>query len=203
MILILASQNPGKLREIQNLLPSSISLRLASDYSDEEPLEDGVSFQENAALKARFWQKKTGYPALADDSGICIEALQGKPGVASKDFIAHWGGREAMFEALSQDQRIRAAPQASCVCVLALALSSTVVRFYEGRCEGTLVFPPRGLHGYGYDPIFCPQGSSRTFAEMDLDQKNKKSHRAQALQKFLKDLQDLPELLNNESAVAS
>ncbi|MBL9029890.1 MAG: RdgB/HAM1 family non-canonical purine NTP pyrophosphatase [Caedimonas sp.] len=185
--LLLASQNTGKLRELKALVPPDITLYLASDFSAEEPEETGATFQENAALKATFWQQKTNLPCLADDAGICIEALQGAPGVASKEFIGNLGGREKMFEFLAKNKDIQSNPRACCVCVLAFALPNGDLRFYEGRCEGEIVFPARGSQGHGYDPVFRPYGATRTFAEMSLAEKNRWSHRSQAVKLFLKD----------------
>lgn len=169
------------------LIPSPIQLQCAADFSDEEPAETGTTFRENAAIKARFWQQKTGLPCLADDAGICIDVFNGAPGVESKGFIDSHGGREKMFEFLAKNKDIQLNPSAYCVSVLALALPHRDLKFYEGQCKGELVFPPRGHHGHGYDPIFKPLGALHTYAEMTVDEKNCWSHRAKAFQLFFED----------------
>ncbi|GAO99022.1 non-canonical purine NTP pyrophosphatase [Caedimonas varicaedens] len=185
--LLLASHNRGKIEELRMLVPSPVRIQCATDFSDEEPAETGCTFRENAAIKARFWQQKTGLPCLADDAGICIDVLNGAPGVDSKGFIDSHGGREKMFDALAQNKDIQTNPRSYCISVLALALSNGDLKFYEGQCQGELVFPPRGSHGHGYDPIFKPLGSPHTYAEMTVDEKNRWSHRAKAFQLFLAD----------------
>ena len=185
--LVLATHNPGKIYELKEILPATIMLKNLSDFSSIPPLETGKDFHDNAALKAKLCYEKTHLPSLADDSGLCIEALNGAPGLYSKRFMEDLGGADQTFKTLAQNKEIQANPKASCICVLALALSSQDIRFYEGRCHGMLIFPPRGHHHYGYDPIFKPDGSHMTFAEMSSSEKAQISHRGQALRLFLQE----------------
>jgi XTP/dITP diphosphohydrolase len=185
--LLLASHNKGKLKELKALLPKTIKILSASDFSEEQPEEYGSTFYENAAIKATFWRDKTGIASLADDAGICIEALEGKPGVYSKEFLTSYKNYESAFKQLSENRAIQLNPKAYCVCVLVLALPGGEIKFYEGNCHGVLVFPPRGTQGHGYDPIFKPDSSNYTYAEMTLEEKNLHSHRSKAFQFFLKD----------------
>lgn len=185
---VLASHNKGKIKEISDLLARrGIVLRSAADFSLPEPDETENSFEGNALLKARTACAATGLPTLADNSGLCVAALGGQPGIHS----ARWAGEPRDFdramkkvqdglEATGQDDR-----SAAFVCVLALALPDGSHRFYEGRVEGEIVWPPRGDHGFGYDPIFRPEGESRVFAEMSSVEKAGLSHRARAMSKLM------------------
>ncbi len=179
--LVLASHNPGKLREIAELLaPYGTDVTSAGALGLPEPEETGETFAENALIKARASAEGSGLPALADDSGLCVVALAGDPGVRS----ARWAGPEKDFalamrkveEALGSagDRR------AYFVCALALAWPDGQEQVFEGRVDGTLVFPPRGSRGFGYDPIFLPEGEDLTFGEMEPAAKHAMSHRARA-----------------------
>ena len=185
--LVLATHNPGKLRELKAIVPPRVHLKNISDFSSVSPEENGENFYENAALKAKSCFKLTKLPSLADDSGLCIKALQGAPGLHSKQFIEDHGGPAQTFKFLADNQAIKEDPEAYCICVLALAFSKNDIRFYEGRCLGKLSFPARGNGGHGYDPIFIPKGSDLTFAQMTVSEKALLSHRGQALNAFIKD----------------
>ena len=194
--LVVATHNPGKLREIEELLsPFGVQPIGAAELGLEEPEETGSTFRDNALLKARAAARGSGLVALADDSGLCVEALDGAPGIysarwagAAKDFGAAMARVERELEARG------AAPprRAAFVCVLALAYPDGAVETFEGRVDGTLVFPPRGAAGFGYDPIFRPDGHERTFGEMSAEEKHgipadgslALSHRARAFQKL-------------------
>lgn len=188
--IVLASHNAGKLREFALLLGTSgITVRSAAELNLPEPVEDADSFEGNALIKARAAATATGLPALADDSGFCVVALDNRPGVYS----ARWAGPERdmsvamgrvereLVEADSDDRR------AAFVVVLCLAWPDGTYRMVHGRCEGTVSFPARGEHGHGYDPIFIPKGETRTFAQMSETEKNRFSHRGQAMERFLAD----------------
>lgn len=187
--LLIATHNPGKIREFREMLaPRSIEVVSAADYNLPEPVEDGATFYANALLKARAACEATGLPALSDDSGLCVAALNGAPGIYS----ARWAGEHKDFTAAmariqhelgDTDNR-----RACFMCVLALAKPDGTHEFFEGRVEGDLVWPPRGLDGFGYDPMFQPDGFDITFGEMDKTAKNAISHRALALAEFLKSL---------------
>ena len=185
--IILATHNLGKLHELRAMMPFDVQVENISDFYVMPPEETGQDFYENAALKAKFCFERTKLPSLADDSGLCIKALQEAPGIFSKRFMLDHGGSALTFKSLSEHQAIQKDPQAAFVCVLALALSPQDIRFYEGRCQGNLSFPPRGQNGHGYDPIFVPQGSDVTFAEMSDLEKSQRSHRGQAVRAFLQD----------------
>jgi len=186
--LVIASHNQGKVREILEMLaPYGIEPVSAADLDLPEPDETGTTFLANAELKALQAADLTGLPALADDSGLCVDALGGEPGI----FSARWAGETKDFKVAMQrvNDAIEANGPDACrnahfVCVLALAWPDGHVEWFEGRVDGTLVWPPRGTGGFGYNPIFAPEGSDLTFAEMP-DAKKAISHRAMAFEKMM------------------
>jgi XTP/dITP diphosphohydrolase len=183
---VVATHNAGKLREIENLLrPLGIVALPAAALGLAEPPETGSTFAANAVIKARAAALASGRPALADDSGLRVDALGGEPGVQS----ARWAGPERDFHRAMEriEQQLKAlgaaAPdrrRAHFTCVLCLAFPAGGVQVYEGRVDGTLVWPPRGKRGFGYDPMFRPDGEDLTFGEMAPDAKHAMSHRARA-----------------------
>jgi XTP/dITP diphosphohydrolase len=181
--LVIATHNPGKAREISDLLrPYIPEFFTAADLNLDEPVEDGDSFTANAIIKAKAAALASGKPALADDSGLAVTALNGEPGIYS----ARWGGPEKDFNLAMQkvqdelgDAQDRSA---AFICVLALAWPDGHVETYEGRIEGAISWPARGGKGFGYDPIFIPEGYDITFAEMEPEQKHQMSHRARAFE---------------------
>lgn len=183
--LIVASHNAGKVREISALLePLGIDAVSAAALGLADPEETGATFAANAALKANAAAEASGLPALADDSGLEVFALNGDPGIYS----ARWAGASKDFGAAMQrvwrelDGRD---PAARFVCVLALAQPGGVVACFEGEARGHLVWPPRGEKGFGYDPIFVAAGETRSFGEMSHEEKLPLTHRARAFEKFL------------------
>ncbi len=194
--LVIATHNAGKLREMRRLLePYGVEAVSAGDLGLGEPDETGDSFAANAAIKAEAATLATGLPAFADDSGLCVEALGGAPGI----FSARWGRRagsyEAAMEAVRQAlvaARATAPYRAHFTSALTLARPGGATITAEGRCDGELVFPPRGTLGFGYDPIFLPDGHAHTFGEMGQEAKHALpadgspglSHRARAFQAF-------------------
>jgi XTP/dITP diphosphohydrolase len=183
---VVATHNAGKLREIEDLLrPLGIMAVSAAGLGLAEPMETGSTFAANAVLKARAAALASGRPALADDSGLSVDALDGAPGIQS----ARWAGPERDFHramatieerlqalgATASDQR-----RAHFTCVLCLAFPDGGVQVYEGRVKGRLVWPPRGTRGFGYDPMFEPDGEHLTFGEMAPEDKHAMSHRARA-----------------------
>ncbi|UZK64622.1 RdgB/HAM1 family non-canonical purine NTP pyrophosphatase [Sphingomonas sp. M1-B02] len=182
--LVIASHNPGKVREIRALLaPFGIEPVSAAELDLPEPEETGVTFIANAELKALQAADLSGLPALSDDSGLCVEALGNEPGI----FSARWAGEAKDFAVAMQriEDRLSALPpgtgrDAHFICALALAWPDGHVEWFEGRVDGTLVWPPRGDKGFGYDPMFVPLGHSETFGEMNPDTKHAMSHRAKA-----------------------
>jgi XTP/dITP diphosphohydrolase len=187
--LVIASHNAGKIREIAALLGShGIEPVSAGDLDVPEPEETGTSFAANAELKARFSADLTGLPALADDSGLCVDALDGDPGI----FSARWAGEAKDFGMamdLVHTRMAEKAPEtgrdAHFVCALSLCWPDGHVVTVEGRVDGHLVWPPRGEHGFGYDPMFRPWGHDLTFGEMSAEAKQPLTHRADAFAKLV------------------
>ncbi len=187
--LVIASHNSGKIREIAALLgPYGIMPVSAASLDLPEPEETGTTFVANAELKAMQAADLSGLPALADDSGLCVEALLGEPGI----FSARWAGPDKDFALAMQrvnDKVVAQGPGASrsahFVCALALAWPDGHVEAFEGRVDGALLWPPRGTHGFGYDAMFQPDGYDISFGEMDPDHKHAMSHRADAFKKLV------------------
>jgi XTP/dITP diphosphohydrolase len=188
--LVIASHNAGKVREIADLMrPHGIAVVSAGELGLAEPEETGSSFAENAALKAHAAANASGLPALADDSGLVVAALGGAPGIHS----ARWAGPtrdfgHAMEEVERKLQELDAAGErrrAHFVCTLALAWPDGHAEIFEGEVHGRLVWPPRGKRGFGYDPVFLPDGRDETFGEMDPEAKHAISHRAMAFKKLI------------------
>ena len=193
---VIATRNEGKLREIKDILaPWSFKILSLKDFAwIPQIIEDGSTFAENAAKKAREAARQTGRLAIADDSGLAVDALQGRPGV----FSSRYGGEKATDEQRFQKLLVEMTEipegkrQAAFVCTLAVATPQGKVELLEGRCRGQIAFAPRGEHGFGYDPIFFIPELGKTMAELDPEVKNRISHRARALEK-LKEL--LPTIL--------
>jgi XTP/dITP diphosphohydrolase len=182
--LVIASHNPGKLDEIAVLLaPFGVRTIGAAALGLAEPEETGASFEENAELKARLAAQAAGLPALADDSGLVVPALDGGPGIYS----ARWAGPGKDFGvAMARVERELGANdrRAHFVAVLALAFPDGEVATFRGEAHGRLVWPPRGARGFGYDPMFVPDGYEETFGEMGPELKHQISHRARAFAKL-------------------
>ena len=183
--LVVASHNKGKVREIEELLaPFGFEIKGAAELGLPEPEENGSSFTENALIKARSAAHISRLPSLADDSGLCAGALDGRPGIYS----ARWAGRDKDFRLAMKrvENELDGNPdhRAFFVCVLALVTPDGEEETFEGRVYGTLSFPPRGERGFGYDPVFIPEGHRFTFGEMAPAAKHAMSHRAKAFDKF-------------------
>ena len=186
--LVLASHNQGKLKEIEGLFaPLGLTIRSIAEWDAPEPEEIGTSYEENAIIKALAAARLTGFPALADDSGFEVEALDNKPGLYS----ARWAGANKDFniaiERVWDEVKQSKSDSKACrfVCALALSWQDGHSETALGAISGNLVFPPRGNKGFGYDPIFCPHGYVETFAEMEPALKHSISHRAQAFTQLL------------------
>ena len=184
--LVVATHNLGKAVEIRDLLAGRVrEIEAAGELGLPSPAETGDTFEENARLKAHFAAERSGSPALADDSGLVVSALGGAPGIYS----ARWAGEDRNFtramervnRELAQDPDRRAA----FVCVLALAWPDGHCEAFEGRVDGRVVWPPRGTRGFGYDPMFVPDGCAETFGEMEPALKHRISHRADAFHKLI------------------
>jgi XTP/dITP diphosphohydrolase len=187
--LVIASHNLGKVREIRELLePYGLDVIGAADLGLVEPEETGSTFAENAILKAEAASAASNLAALADDSGLSVSALNGAPGIYS----ARWAGPKKDFRMamtrVEDEMRSSGNPdkRAHFVCALALSAPQAATEIFEGRAYGQIDFPPRGQFGFGYDPIFIPEGHRFTFAEMDPHAKHAISHRAKAFEKFVK-----------------
>jgi len=187
--LVVASHNPGKVREIRALIaPFGIRTLGAAELGLAEPEETESSFAGNARLKAEAASHVAGLPALSDDSGLCVAALDGAPGIYS----ARWAGPAKDFrlamKRVEDELAAKGTPdtRAHFVCALALAAPGAETEIFEGRVFGALTFPPRGGKGFGYDPIFVPEGYRLTFGEMEPEAKHAMSHRARAFEKFVK-----------------
>lgn len=201
-VLVLASHNPGKARELSELVaPFGLAVRSAAELKLAEPEETGATFEENARLKALAAATASGMPALADDSGLSVDALGGDPGIYS----ARWAGpgRDFSIAMRAVEDRLQTAGattpdrrRAKFVAVLSLAWPDGESREWRGEVAGTLVWPPRGDRGFGYDPIFLPDGHARTFGEMSAEEKHgwkpgqgeALSHRARAFARFARDM---------------
>ena len=184
--LVVATHNSGKARELAEILENRFQLVTAGALGLAEPEETEASFLANALLKARAAADASGLPALADDSGLSVAALDGAPGIFSarwagpdKDFSIAMKKVEARLEEVESEDR---AAWFTCALALAWPLGPAVV--VEGRIDGTLTFPPRGGRGFGYDPIFTPLGHAQTFGEMEPAAKDAMSHRARAFAKL-------------------
>ena len=180
---VAATRNPHKLRELQRLL-DGVELRAAPEGVD--PVEDGATFVDNALIKARAVHAATGLPALADDSGIEVDALDGQPGVWSARFAGEGASDEEnlcrLLESIEGVEEARRTARYHCVVVL---LDGDRVTVGEGKLEGRLVSTPRGAGGFGYDPAFVPEGETRTVGEMTAEEKDAISHRARAVRDLL------------------
>ena len=190
--LVIATHNAGKLREISALLrPMGVSVVSAGELGFEEPEETESTFAGNARIKAHFAAKTSGLPALSDDSGLSVDILDGAPGVYTADWAETGNGRDFLMAMTRAHDELEAknAPHprtAQFRCTLVLAWPDGHDEVFEGVAPGHLVWPIRGKDGFGYDPMFVPEGYDITFAEMDRWEKNKISHRGRAVEMFVK-----------------
>ena len=192
--IVIATHNKGKLEEFAQLLaPYGVKAKSAGELGLAEPDETESTFRGNALIKAEAACKASGLITIADDSGLCVDAVDGAPGV----YTADWAGpsRDWMQAMRLVEEKLQAAGattpaqrKAQFMCTLCVLWPDGEVRYYEGVAPGHLTWPPRGSLGHGYDPAFVPEGQHMTFAEMTHDAKNKISHRARALEKLLADL---------------
>ncbi len=194
--LVIATHNAGKLKEISALLaPYGMNCVSAGSLGLPEPAETGTTFIENALIKARAAAEGSGLPALADDSGLCVDALGGRPGVYTADWAERqwfegqpgrdWYMAMGKVEGLLCEQGPDVDRSGRFVCVLAIAWPDGESAIYEGEVRGSLTWPPRGQLGFGYDPVFVREGDTQTFAEIDPEAKHRISHRADAFAKLV------------------
>ncbi|MXO95750.1 RdgB/HAM1 family non-canonical purine NTP pyrophosphatase [Erythrobacter aquimaris] len=194
--LVIATHNAGKLKEISALLaPYGVKCISAGSLGLPEPPETGTTFVQNALLKARAAAEASGLPALADDSGLSVDALDGRPGVYTADWAERqhfegepgrdWYMAMGKVEGMLQEKGADVDRSSAFHCVLALAWPDGEHAVYEGTVPGTLTWPPRGGMGFGYDPVFVPKGRDLTFAEIPPEEKHAISHRADAFAKLV------------------
>lgn len=186
--LVVASHNPGKIQELRDLLaPLGVAAESAAALGLEEPVENGATFAANARIKAVAAMESGRLPALADDSGLVVHGLGGAPGIHSARWARAAGGFDAAMARVEAELNATEAKDRSAhfVAALVLAWPDGHMETFEGRVDGTLVWPSRGDGGFGYDPMFVPHGYDQTFGEMDPAKKHAISHRADAFQKLI------------------
>ena len=193
--LLIASKNQGKIREFKQLLADlPITLRSAAEFEEiPEPEETGETFADHAILKARYYAEKTGLISLADDSGLAVDALNGAPGVFSARYVGADATNAAKIDRLLSelDEIAIEKRTARFICAMAIAnQSGEILNLAESVCEGKIAFQPSGTNGFGYDPIFVPDGFSESFGNISNEIKHKISHRGQATEKIIEFLRD-------------
>lgn len=182
--ILIATHNQHKKEEIQQILGSEFLVKSLTDYNlFDEIVEDGKTFEENAQIKAKYCFEKTGIPSVGDDSGLVVEALNGRPGIFSARYAGDHDFEKNIAKVLQemQGEENRSAYFITVLCLY----NGSGSHFYEGRVYGNLLEENKGHQGFGYDPIFVPNGHQITFAEMTAEEKNKISHRKIAIEKFL------------------
>ena len=190
--LIIGTNNKGKYKEIKDLLPQTITTLSTSAFKIKSPNENGKTFKENSLIKSKYYSKKTGLICLADDSGLEIDILNKRPGIYS----ARWGGKDLNFnKAIKKDYRElnkkdknwkEKKIKARFICALSISFLDKKIACVKGKVEGIISPQPKGINGFGYDPIFIPNNENKTFGEMSFYKKNKIDHRFQAFKKIRK-----------------
>lgn len=189
--IIFASHNAGKIKEIRTLLsPLGVDVLSAEEVDLEDVPETGSTFEENAKIKAFSAAKTAGLPALADDSGLCIHALDNEPGIYSSRYAQKMGGYPTAFVDILKRLENKSDKSAHFACVLVFAFPNGESKTFEGRVEGKIVTPRNGENGFGFDPIFMPDGFTQSFAELSETKKNSISHRGRAMHAFIEYLKE-------------
>jgi XTP/dITP diphosphohydrolase len=185
--LVLATRNEGKIAEFKTLFSGfPIEMKSLNDFGPiPEPVEDGKTFEDNAYKKAHFAARVLGFPALADDSGLVVEALGGQPGVHSARYAGEGAGDEANIQKLLKAMEGELDRRAAFECVIAIAVPRGPALIYSGRCEGEIGRDQKGKNGFGYDPVFFYGPLGKTYAEMNQEEKNRVSHRGKAMAQLL------------------
>ncbi|MBE6450048.1 MAG: RdgB/HAM1 family non-canonical purine NTP pyrophosphatase [Alphaproteobacteria bacterium] len=190
--IVFASRNAGKIKEIKSLLSAyEIEVLSADDLDLPEVQENGTTFEENAKIKALSAAQESGLPALGDDSGLCIHALNNEPGIYSSRYAEKMGGYPNAFSDILKRLEETADKSAHFSCFLVLAFPNGETKTFEGRVDGKIVKPQKGDNGFGFDPIFMPDGYTQTFALLSEEKKNTISHRANAMNAFIEDIKNL------------
>ena len=189
--LVIATGNPGKIKEIKELLTGfPVETKSLADFGPiPEVVEDGETFEENAYKKASFTSKILGIPALADDSGLVVEALDGAPGVLSARYAGENATDEQRVTKLLKEMKGQTHRKAAFECVLSIAVPSGPALTYEARCEGLITEQPAGHNGFGYDPIFYYPPLNKTFGQMTIAEKGEVSHRGKALKELKQEME--------------
>lgn len=197
-ILVLASTNKGKTREIRDLLKEyPLDIKNLTDFGPIPPaIEDGVTFDDNAYKKASFTARVLGYPAMADDSGLCVDALNGAPGVRSARYAGDHATDADNVAKLLTDLEHHDNRQAAFECVISIAVPTGAALTYEGRCEGIITREPAGENGFGYDPLFFFPEFNKTFAQISMEQKAQVSHRGTALKQVVEEMDKILEWID-------
>jgi XTP/dITP diphosphohydrolase len=197
-ILVLASTNKGKTREIRDLLKDyPLDIKNLTDFGPIPPvIEDGATFDDNAYKKASFTARVLGYPAMADDSGLCVEALGGAPGVRSARYAGDHATDADNVARLLTDMEKCENRRAAFECVISIAVPTGAALTYEGRCEGILTRAPAGDNGFGYDPLFFFPAFNKTFAQLTMEQKAQVSHRGIALKQVAREMDKILEWID-------
>lgn len=197
-IIVLATTNKGKTKEIQKLLENaSIEIRNLSDFGPiPEIIEDGETFDDNAYKKASLTARFLGYPAMADDSGLCVDALDGSPGVYSARYAGINATDEDNVKKLLKDMEGKENRNAGFKCVISIAVPTGAALTYEGECRGILTTEPRGDNGFGYDPLFFFPELNKTFAQLTIEEKGQVSHRGLALKQVAKEMKKIIDWLD-------
>ncbi len=197
-ILVLASTNKGKTREIRDLLKDfPLDIKNLTDFGPIPPvIEDGATFDDNAYKKASFTARVLGYPAMADDSGLCVEALGGAPGILSARYAGDHATDADNVAKLLKDLERHDNRRAAFECVISIAVPTGAALTYEGRCEGIITREPAGENGFGYDPLFFYPKFNKTFAQIPMEQKAQESHRGTALQQVAEEMDKILEWID-------
>ena len=190
--ILIGSNNKGKIKEIRDLIPNKVKILGTGDFNLKSPKENGRTFMQNSIIKSKYFSKKTNLICLSDDSGLEIDLLNKKPGIYS----ARWGGSNSDFnkaikrvyrELSKKDKNWRQKKiRARFICALSISFKNKKIGCVLGKIEGNISHKPRGKNGFGYDPIFIPQNSKKTFGEMSLSKKYKLDHRFKAFKKIKK-----------------
>ena len=193
--IVLATRNKGKTREITALLKDfPVEIKDLDDFGPiPEVIEDGKTFDDNAYKKASFTSRILGYPAMADDSGLCVEALGGAPGIFSARYAGENATDQDNVKKVLEDLKGQKNRNASFKCVISIAVPTGAALTYEGECKGIIIDEPAGANGFGYDPVFFYPELNKTFAQLTIDQKAGVSHRGQALREIADEMDKILE----------
>lgn len=197
-ILVIATTNKGKQKEIQALLKDfPVDIKTLNDFGPiPEVIEDGETFDDNAYKKAAFTAKVLGYPAMADDSGLCVDALDGAPGVYSARYAGEKATDQDNVEKMLTDLKGKDNRKAAFKCVISIAVPTGAALTYEGECRGILTEEPQGSNGFGYDPLFFYPDFGKTFAQCSLEEKASVSHRGRALKEIADEMDKILEWID-------